>query len=61
MAMNGRKTSWPAALPAVRMPITRPRLLENHVLAMVAAKTRAMEPVPSPISRPQVRRICQDS
>ena len=59
--MNGRKTSCPAALPAVRMPITRPRLLTNQVLAMVAAKTSAMDPVPSPISSPQVSRICQDS
>ena len=58
--MKGRKTSWPAALPAVRMPITRPRLLANQVLAMVAAKTSAMDPVPSPISSPQVSRICQD-
>ena len=58
--MNGRKTSWPAALPAVRMPITSPRFLTNQVLAMVAANTRAMEPVPSPISRPQVSRICHD-
>ncbi len=60
MAMKGRKTSCPAALPAVRMPITRPRLLANQVLAMVAAKTSAMDPVPSPISSPQVSRICQD-
>ena len=28
---------------------------------MVAAKTSAMDPVPSPISSPQVSRICQDS
>ena len=58
--MKGRKTSCPAALPAVRMPITRPRLRANQVLAMVAAKTRAIEPVPSPISSPHVSRICQD-
>ncbi len=59
-AINGRNTNCPAALPAVRMPMTRPRLLANQVLAMVAANTRAMEPVPRPISSPQVSRICQD-
>ena len=59
-AMNGRNTSCPAALPAVRMPITRPRLLTNQVLAMVAANTSAIDPVPRPISRPQVSRICHD-
>ena len=58
--MNGRKTSCPAALPAVRIPMTRPRLFANQVLAMVAAKTSAMDPVPSPMSSPQVSRICQD-
>ncbi|MDI2020615.1 hypothetical protein PJL18_01124 [Paenarthrobacter nicotinovorans] len=58
--MKGRNTSWPAALPAVRMPMTRPRLLANQVLAMVAAKTSAMDPVPSPMSTPHVSRICHD-
>ena len=39
--------------------MTRPRRATNHRLAMVAAKTMAIEPVPSPISRPQVSASCQ--
>ena len=41
------------------MPVTRPRRATNQRLAIVAAKTMAIEPVPSPISRPQVRISCQ--
>ena len=59
MAITGRKISWPVALAAVRMPITRPRRATNQRLAMVAAKTRAIEPVPRPISTPQVSTSCQ--
>ena len=59
MAITGRKISCPAAAAAVRMPITRPRRATNQRLAIVAAKTMAIEPVPSPISRPQVSISCQ--
>ena len=41
------------------MPVTRPRRATNQRLAMVAAKTMAIEPVPSPISTPQVSTSCQ--
>ena len=47
------------ALPAVRMPVTRPRLVVNHRLATVAAKTSAIEPVPSPTRTPQHSTSCQ--
>ena len=58
-AISGRNTSWPAAPPAVSTPITRPRRRTNQRLAMVAAKTSAIDPVPSPISTPQVSTSCQ--
>ena len=58
-ATTGRKTSWPVALPAVRMPVTRPRRLTNQRCATVAAKTSAIDPVPSPIRTPQVSTSCQ--
>ncbi len=38
--------------------MTRPRRFTNQALATVAAKTSAIEPVPSPISRPQVSTSC---
>ena len=44
---------------AVRTPITRPRRRTNQRLAMVAANTKAIEPVPRPISSPQVIINCQ--
>jgi hypothetical protein len=59
-ATTGRKISWPVALPAVRMPVTSPRWRTNQRWATVAAKTRAMEPVPSPISTPHVSTSCHD-
>ena len=61
MAITGRKSSWPVAPAAVRMPITRPRRATNQRLAIVAAKTMAIEPVPTPISSPQVSISCQPS
>ena len=45
--------------PAVSTPITSPRRLTNQRLAMVAAKTSAIEPVPRPISTPQESTNCQ--
>ncbi len=58
-ATSGRKTSCPVALPAVRMPVTRPRRAVNHRLATVAAKTSAIEPVPTPTRTPQHATSCQ--
>ncbi len=58
-ATTGRKTSWPVALPAVRIPVTRPRRRTNQRCATVAANTRAIDPVPRPISTPQVSTSCQ--
>ena len=55
----GRKINCPVAPAAVRMPITRPRRATNQRLAMVAAKTKAMDPAPAPISSPQVINSCQ--
>lgn len=52
--MSGKKTSWPVALPAVSTPDTRPRRVTNQVSETVAAKTRAIEPVPAPIITPHV-------
>ena len=49
----------PAAPPAVSTPITSPRRLTNQRFAMVAAKTSAIDPVPRPISTPQVSTSCQ--
>ncbi len=57
-ARIGRKINCPVAPAAVRMPITRPRRATNQRLAMVAAKTRAIDPVPTPTSRPQVISSC---
>ena len=44
--------SWPVALPAVSMPMTRPLRLMNQRLAIFAAKTSAMDPVPRPTTTP---------
>src|SRR4051812_1892040 len=60
-ATIGRNTSWPVAPPAVRMPITRPRRSTNQRFAIVAANTIAIEPVPRPISTPQVMSSWNDS
>ena len=35
--------SCPGAPPAVRMPMTRPRLFTNHAFASVAANTSAID------------------
>jgi hypothetical protein len=58
-ATTGRNTSCPVALPAVRMPVTRPRRRTNQRCATVAANTSAIEPVPSPTSTPQSSTSCQ--
>ena len=41
--------------------MTSPRRLMNQRLATVAANTSAIDPVPRPISRPQVSSSCHDS
>ncbi len=41
--------------------MTRPRRSTNHRLAMVAANTSAIAPVPVPISRPQNTSSCQEA
>ena len=58
-ASSGRKTSWPLAVLAARMPITSPRLVTNQRLTMVAPSTIAMAPVPTPTSRPHRSTNCQ--
>jgi len=52
-AQSGRKTSWPEAPAAVRIPVTSPRRATNQRLVTVAENAIAIEPVPSPTSRPQ--------
>ena len=58
-ARSGRKSSWPVAVLAVRMPMTSPRRATNQRLAMVAASTSARAPVPIPTTTPQSRTSCQ--
>ena len=41
--------------------MTSPRRARNQQSAIVAAKTRAIEPVPSPMSTPQKMSSCQDA
>ncbi len=41
------------------MPLTRPRRSVNQRLVTVAAKARAIEPLPRPTSRPQHSHSCQ--
>ena len=58
-ATSGRKTSCPAAPPAVRMPETSPRRATNQRPVTVATSDSAIEPVPSPTSTPHSRISCQ--
>ena len=58
-AMSGRKSSWPVALAAEKIPVTRPRWVTNQRFATIAPKTRAMAPVPVPTTRPQSSHRCQ--
>lgn len=60
-ATGGRKISCPVAEPAVRTPMTSPLRATNHRLATVAARTRAIDPVPVPMSTPQKMCSCQDA
>lgn len=54
----GKKINCPVAEAAVRSPVTNPRLATNHRFATVAAKTRAIEPVPVPTITPHVAINC---
>ena len=55
----GKKINCPVAEAAVRTPVTKPRLATNQRFATVAAKTSAIEPVPTPTITPQVAINCQ--
>src|SRR2546423_1414933 len=59
VASTGRKTSWPVAPAAVRIPMTSPRRATNQRFATVAASTPAIEPVPVPTTNPQSKSSCQ--
>ena len=54
----GKKINCPVAEAAVSPPITNPRRLTNHLFATVAAKTSAIEPVPTPTITPHVAINC---
>ena len=57
-AMSGRKSSWPVALAAEKMPVTSPRWVWNHRFATMAPNTRAIAPVPTPMNTPQSSQSC---
>ena len=57
--MAGRKISCPVELAAENRPVTRPRWRTNHRLAMIAPKTSAMAPVPTPTGTPHRNHSCQ--
>ncbi len=60
-ASSGRNTSRPVAAEADISPITRPRLVLNQRLTMVAPSTVATAPEPTPENTPQVRSRCHGS
>ena len=43
-AASGRRTSWPDALEALKIPTARPRRVENQRVATTAPSTIAVEP-----------------
>ncbi len=57
-AMSGRKSSWPVALAAEKMPVTSPRWVWNHRFATMAPNTRAIAPVPTPMNTPHSSQSC---
>ena len=57
-AMSGRKSSWPVALAAEKMPVTSPRWVWNQRLATMAPNTRAIAPVPRPMNTPHNSQSC---
>lgn len=58
-ASIGRNTSWPVAVLAVRIPITRPRRAWNQRVTKVADSVSATTPVEQPTISPQITTICQ--
>ena len=61
LAMSGRKSSWPVALAAEKIPVTRPRWVWNQRFATIAPSTRAIAPVPMPMNTPQSTHSCHGS
>jgi hypothetical protein len=59
-ARAGMKIKVPVAVLAVRMPMMRPRWLENQRLTTVAASTMETQPEPRPEKTPQSTMSCQD-
>src|SRR3954471_8990873 len=57
----GMKIKVPVEVEAESSPITKPRLVTNQRLTMVADKTVVMQPEPMPEITPQVRISCQGS
>ena len=49
------------ALPAEKIPVTRPRCRTNQRLATIAPNTRAIAPVPTPTGTPQRNHSCHAS
>jgi acyl-CoA hydrolase len=60
-ASAGSSSSVPVAVLAVSRPITKPRLVTNQRLTMVAPSTMATQPEPRPDSTPQDSMNCQGS
>ncbi len=60
-AIAGRNSRCPLAPAAEKTPITRPRCRTNQRLATIAPKTRASEPVPTPMAKPHSSHSCQAS
>ncbi len=60
-AAIGRKISCPVAELAVSMPITRPRRCSNQRLATVAPSTSAVNPEPTPSTRPHSTTSCHSA
>ncbi len=58
-ATSGRNTSWPVAPDAVSTPVTSPRCRTNQRPVMVATNVIAIDPTPTPTSRPQHTTSCQ--
>jgi hypothetical protein len=58
-ARAGSSSRVPVAVLAVSSPITKPRLVTNQRLTMVAPSTMATQPDPRPDSTPQVSMSCQ--
>ena len=60
-AINGTKSSCPAANAAVRTPTTKPRLFTNHLDATVAVRPKPIMPEAEPKNTPIAIKKCQVS